>query len=344
VAKRRFRTPAETAPEQLDPAERRARRRRDRELVKRGKKVPLGRSSPWRRAALLGIPAVVIVAIVLVLLYGNLFAAPCVQFQTIPSSSGQPEFPPHNTTNFDGTWCPANVALVEHIHPYLQIKVEGQTVGIPPTQSATPQNPDWPSIGRNSTYPGGYACDLPLHTHPPEPAGGLPDGIIHVESAWPYLYNLSDFFHVWSQSFSSVFVNSSSPSQPVIYQTNNLLGFTADSTHRIDLFVDGQPSAAGPGLVLNTLDYAENPYPSCLAQKYGTGHVILLTYTTVGAAALGSGLHPGGLATAGADPMVYWTSLGGPLQKVGSAVAQATDGDHLTFAGLHWLAGRPVGG
>jgi hypothetical protein len=343
VAKRRFRAEPEEPVEKLTPEQRRDRRTRDRELAKKAKKPPKGPGSPWRRALLLGVPVVVIAAIVALILFTPIFQTPCITFQSIPPSSGVPDFPPKTTTDFAGTWCPTGAALVYHVVDYLTISINGQSVGIPPTSSATATHPDWPSIGRNSSYPGGYECDLPINTRPPVPSAGQPDGSIQITSPWQYSYNLSEFFQVWSFSFPSVFVNSSYANQPIVYQTNDLLGFTSDSTHRVSLFVDGAPSGAGPGLELNTLDYAPNPYPSCLGGKYGTGHVIALSYSSISAAALGKTLPVGGLVTAGPDPMLYLSSHGGLLEKVGDLVGLATDRAHFRSAGLEWLALRPVG-
>lgn len=340
MAKRRFRNADEPLPEELTPEQRRARRRRDRELVRKGKAPPSGRPNRRRRALLLSIPVVIIVAILSVLLFTQFFQAPCIQFQPIPQSSGQPTFPLHNTTDFSGTWCPPGVGLVVHMHPYIKIDIEGQTVNIPPTQLATPQNPDFPSIGRNASYPNNYACDLPIHTHAPDPALGYPDGVVHIESPWPYVYNLSSFFYVWQQSFTGVFVNSTHPNQPIVYQPNELLGFTSDATHKVELFVDGAASTAGPSLELNTLDYVANPYPTCLAELYGTGHVILLEYASISPAVRGSGLHPATLESAPPTAMPYLVSLGGPLQKVGDIAAETTDMVHAQFASLHWLSLR----
>ena len=342
MAKRRFRNAEEpeAAPESLTPEQRRARRRRDRELLRRGKQPPTGRSSRLRRGLLLSIPVIVIAAVLLIFAFTNLLQTPCIQFQPIPQSSGLPAFPPHNTTDFSTTWCPPGVGIVMHLHPYIKIDIEGQTVGIPPTQQATAQNPDYPSIGRNSSYPNNFPCDLPIHTHPPDPALGFPDGVVHIESPWPYIYNLTSFFYVWQQSFSGVFVNSSHPNQPIVYQPNELLGFTADATHKVELFVDGNPSSAAGSLELNTLDYVASPYPSCVATVYGTGHTILLEYVAISPAVRGTGLHPVTLATAGPDSMQYLVSLGGPLQKSADGVAESTAQAHAEFASLHWLSLR----
>ena len=344
MAKRRFQATEEAPAETQTPEERRAQRRRDRAARKKGKTAKAGTSSPWRRAALLGIPAVVIVAVILVLVLGNLFQTPCLTLQPIPEGSGVPAFPPHTTTDFSTTWCPSGVNLVEESFPYLQININGHGVGIPPTQQASASNPDYPSIGRNTSYPGNYACNLPIATHPPLPSQGYPDGTIYVASPWPYEYNLSTFFDVWAGSFSSVDVNASYSAQPIVYQPNDLLGFSADATHKITLFVDGQVSTAGPSLELNTLDYGPNPYPVCLGEKYGTGHVIVLSYSTITPAVRGAGPHPiAGETGAGVDPQLYLSSLGGPLQKVGDAPGRATDLTHASLAALGWLVLRPAG-
>ena len=343
MAKRRFRSAPEEPVEELTPEQRRDRRRRERELVRKGKKPPTGTRSPWRRALLLGIPVAVIAVIVGIFLFTTVFQTPCITFSPIPAGSGVPNFPAHSTTDFTGTWCPAQASTVYRVVPYLTISINGASVGIPPTTAATATHPDWPSIGRNSSYPGNYACNLPIYTLPPQTSAGMPDGAIVLSSPWNYNYNLSNFFQVWSESFSSVSVNSSYPNQPIVYQTGDLLGFTSDTTHRIALFVDGTQSAAGPNLVLNTLDYAPNPYPSCLGTKYGTGHVILLSYSSVSAAALGEVRGNTGLSTASPSPLPYLASFGGLLEKVGDVAAQATEQAHLEFAGLGWLSMRVVG-
>ena len=57
----------------------------------------------------------------------------------------------------------------------------------------------------------------PLHTHVGEP------GRIHIESPVVHEFTLGDFFLVWGQTFSS----------------NNILGYTTNSNHRIVMRVDG---------------------------------------------------------------------------------------------------------
>lgn len=342
MAKRRFQRTEEAPAETLTPEERRARARRERTARKKGKTAKGGPASRWRPVLILGVPAAVIVAVVLVLVFGNLFSTPCLTLQPIPPSSGVPAFPAHTTTDFSTTWCPSGVNLVEESFPYLQININGHSVPLPPTQAATSSTPDYPSIGRNSSYPGNYVCNLPIATHPPL-APDYPDGTIYIASPWAYIYNLSTFFDVWAGSFSSVDVNASYSSQPIVYQPNDLLGFSSDATHRITLFVDGQVSTAGPSLELNTLDHGPNPYPTCLGEKYGTGHVIVLSYSTITPAVVGAGPRPiAGESALGVNPELYLTSLGGPLQKIGDAAGQATDAAHAGVATLSWLVLRPV--
>ncbi len=111
----------------------------------------------------------------------------------------------------------------------------------------------------NPQYQNGIAvggtCFEPLHTHDAT-------GIIHVES-------------------------------PVVFSNTDILGFRADSTHRIVLLVDGQPSSEYQSLVLNTLDYCRSTgrnvppcYPTAggdpayggIAYPYGTEHTIVIEY------------------------------------------------------------------
>ena len=64
-----------------------------------------------------------------------------------------------------------------HIHPTLEIIVNGEKVEVPA------------NIGVQAT------CMTALHTH-------TPDGLIHVESSEKRDFSLADFFAVWNQPFS----------------------------------------------------------------------------------------------------------------------------------------------
>jgi hypothetical protein len=327
VAKRRV-SVAETedeTPVARTPEERRKQRKKDRASRKAGRSVS---SNKWRRAALIGVPVVVVVAVVVVLItLTNANSIPCLQLSGVPvQQSGVPAFPPHNTTDFSSSWCPQGVTTVLASFPLLTVSIQGTGVTIPT------------SVGRNTSYPGGIECDLPVLTR--AAASPYPAGTIYVESPWAFAYNLSTFFSVWSQSYANVFVNSSDATQPVVYQTNDLLGFTPDATHSIHLFVDGSPSSAGPALGIDTLDYGPNPYPSCIAEKYGTGHRILLTYTASSATSLGVRGPTGLLATGPADPGANGLLFDSPMPHLGFGAADRTAFAKLSLGSLSWLVGR----
>jgi hypothetical protein len=73
--------------------------------------------------------------------------------------------------------CDDEMAGGFHIHPILEIVVNGEKIPVPT------------NIGVQKT------CMTALHTH-------TPDGVIHVESPEKRDYTLADFFAVWNQPFS----------------------------------------------------------------------------------------------------------------------------------------------
>ncbi len=73
--------------------------------------------------------------------------------------------------------CDDEMAGGFHIHPILEIVVNGENVPVPT------------NIGVQQT------CMTALHTH-------TPDGVIHVESPEKRDYTLADFFAVWNQPFN----------------------------------------------------------------------------------------------------------------------------------------------
>jgi hypothetical protein len=101
------------------------------------------------------------------------------------------------------------------------------------------------------------------------------------------------------------------------------------------LYVDGQPSSAGPSLELNTLDNGPNTYPSCLGEVYGTGHTIALVYGPRGVTALTPSERTPLLATGMADPLLPLLTGDGPLPHVGAATVVSVQG--LGATGLTWL-------
>lgn len=68
-----------------------------------------------------------------------------------------------------------NLPQVQHLHPYLQITVDGEEEIIPANIGLTP-------------------CHRPLHTHET-------DGIIHVEAQDTKDHTLGQFFTIWEKSF-----------------------------------------------------------------------------------------------------------------------------------------------
>ncbi|HEY1074322.1 MAG TPA: hypothetical protein VGE59_01310 [Patescibacteria group bacterium] len=73
--------------------------------------------------------------------------------------------------------CVEHAGLGMHIHPELEIRLEGQTVALPA------------NIGVTSS------CMHPLHTHDDS-------GKVHVEYPQKRDFQLGDFFAVWNQPFS----------------------------------------------------------------------------------------------------------------------------------------------
>ncbi|MCI4360647.1 MAG: hypothetical protein L3J91_03005, partial [Thermoplasmata archaeon] len=299
MAKRRFRSgpDADKAPEELSPEERRDRRRDDRARAARGKRPKEPRTG-WRRGIVPVAVVSVLVAVILILWFGVglLFPHPCLNFQPIPQTSGPPNFPTSNTTDFTGTWCPQAATLFS-IHPDLSISINGHSVGLPP------------SIGRSLNYTH-YECDLPIHTEP-----GVAGGVFNVSSPWAYSYNLSNFFTVWQESYVSAFVNSTYSSRTIDYTSTQLLGLSVDASHTLRLFVDNQVSSAGPGLVLNSLNNQGGSTPSCIDSIYGGGHTIALVYSTVGAGAVVPGHAPIATTLAPALPAVYGSPMYVPLTE-----------------------------
>jgi hypothetical protein len=306
--------------------ERRKERKRIRAAREAGNVRAKDRPSWLRRGLLFGVPAAVIIAIIVILLV-NPFQPPCLQLQTIPTQSGIPAFPPHNTTNFGDTWCPQDSSVFQS-YPTLTIQVTTTTVGLPT------------SIGREDNYTSGgtpYDCDLPIQTNTVA-EGGLTSNTIYLVSPWPYVYTLGDFFQVWAQSYSNVDVNSSYSSQPITYTSTDLLGFTSDSTHSVTLWVDNQVSSTGPNLNLDTLTNAGNTYPTCLASIYGSGHTILLRYASTGAAVSFGGLRSPTLTSSGSPVDLALGLYDSPAPHVQSTLEQYGMWEYLHQKSLDWLA------
>jgi hypothetical protein len=171
-----------------------------------------------------------------------------------------------------------------HVHPYLQIWINGQNVTIPAgigIQDPTTSN------GFTSSSMGNYE---PIHTHDSS-------GILHVElsstDAHVHNYTLGDFFAIWA--WSSSHVNFNGTSHPVIFNQNDILGYVSDPTHKVVLLVDGVQSSAWGSLEIENLAFCGsnngNLAPctptagqgiywggSSTAYPYGTGHRIIIEY------------------------------------------------------------------
>ncbi|MCI4358125.1 MAG: hypothetical protein L3J95_00840 [Thermoplasmata archaeon] len=323
MSKRRGREEAEESkPEELTAEDRRAKHRRDRARRKAGRES--ASRSPWRRVLVIGAPVGVISVVVAFLVVSNL-PTPCIGLVPVPTSSGVPAYPPAGTTSFSSTWCPG-ATEVYGTAPVLTININGTVVNLPA------------SIGKNNSFPGNYECDLPVLTEPA--TFGFPQNTINILSDWNYAYNLSTFFDVWSESFSHVYVSATSPSQPIIYQSNDILGFTTNGTDAVRLWVDGQLSSKGPLLEISTLDNQITPYPSCLGKVYGTGHTIAITYSkTATPAVVRYSVGPYD-ATSPANPYAAGLLFDGPLPHFGFLTPLIQEISKVNFFSLQWLALR----
>src|SRR5256712_5766984 len=176
--------------------------------------------------------------------------------------------------------CLGGESTTFHIHPYLRIVINGQDVTIPAAIGIV--NPQ-----TQNGIAGGGTCFEPMHTHDAS-------GIIHIESPGNTNYTLSEFFQIWNDTdhfHHSVMING--VSHPIVFSSTDILGFRADSNHRIVLLVDGQPSSEYQSLVLSKLDYCSSAgqsippcYPTAggdpayggIAYPYGTGHTIVIEH------------------------------------------------------------------
>ena len=177
--------------------------------------------------------------------------------------------------------CLQNEALYFHVHPWLRIVINGQNVTIPTAVGIAN-----PVIQEGLAGGGLNSCFEPMHTHDSS-------GIIHIESNTNTNYTLSDFFQVWYATYHTVTIDGTK--YPIVFNQTDILGFRADSTHKVVLLVDGKPSDAYGGLNLVPLDYcnAQNGktppcYPTAPGDPqygsgtypYSTGHTVVIEYTS----------------------------------------------------------------
>jgi len=177
--------------------------------------------------------------------------------------------------------CLGAEATTLHVHPYLQIKINGQAVTIPAGVGIS--NP----VFNNPGVASGGSCFEPLHTHDAS-------GIIHVEASdVNSQYTLGDFFTIWKVTYGSVIINATP--YPIVFDNTHILGFNNSSVNHVTLTVDGTNSTSGnyASLVLKMYDYCftgnsngppcsptagGNPSYGGQSYPYGTGHAIVINY------------------------------------------------------------------
>ncbi len=155
-----------------------------------------------------------------------------------------------------------------HLHPWLQITINNQSVTIPA------------SIGIVGFPP----CFQPVHTHDTS-------GILHIEAPdLSHNFTLGDFFTIWKDTYPTILLQQSD--RPVTFNQTDILGFNNDSTHQVRLLVDGVVNNQYSSLNLIPLDYcnaANGSTPPCSptaggdpfypgGYPYGTGHTIQIQY------------------------------------------------------------------
>ncbi len=142
-----------------------------------------------------------------------------------------------------------------------------------------------PVFSNGGATGGPGSCFEPMHTHDAS-------GIIHIESSdTSTQYTLDAFFQIWKLTYSTITINGAS--QPVIFNSTDILGYKTDQTHRLVLLVDGTSSAAYGSLALNQYDYCDStvasvspcyptaggdPYYNGQPYPYGTKHTIVIDY------------------------------------------------------------------
>jgi hypothetical protein len=94
-----------------------------------------------------------------------------------PTASGPQLIQTDRTNREVALACDPEMANGFHIHPILEIRINGEKIVVPA------------NIGVRPT------CMTALHTH-------TPDGVVHVESPEERDFTLSDFFAVWEQPFT----------------------------------------------------------------------------------------------------------------------------------------------
>ena len=167
----------------------------------------------------------------------------------------------------------------DHVHPYLQIWVNGRNVTIPA------------DVGILS----GGTCTQPIHTHDSS-------GVLHLElsqSEAAQNWTLANFFSIWKFSCSqraSDCPTVNGTAVPVEFSQTSIFGLRTDATHSLVLLVDGTPSTLWGSLNLLEYDYCNstigsgfpcqtadgNPeWQGGASYPYQTGNKIIIEYSAV---------------------------------------------------------------
>ncbi|MDE1819381.1 MAG: hypothetical protein KGJ23_00795 [Euryarchaeota archaeon] len=251
------------------PEERRARRQRERrarqkQATRHGGGI-LATWPLWKSIGVFGGTAgAVIAAVAVIVLF---LPHPCLGISAPPSGSGVPD-------ESAPSWCVNNsVSLDERMAVSITIVLGGIHVGIPG------------GIGEINQHKWGWTCTMPVFTDNSSGSGsGDSGGVVQIASPWNFTYTLGDFFNMWKESYGTVSINGNS--ETVDYTNTQLFNYTSNANQVVRLWVDGQVSDQGPGLVLNYLadDYqTSSEVPQCFVQQYHSGHTIFLTWGWVGA-------------------------------------------------------------
>ena len=180
-------------------AERQAALKRERQRQIRNQRLRLG--------SIIG-GVILVIALVAVLL---------VATHQGPSPTSKGGLQPASGQVVDGMACTSSEQLVFHIHSYLEIYVNGQSVTVPPGAGiVAPPGSGGSALGSD----GLKTCLYPLHVHDTEP------NIVHIESPIVKTYTLGNFFDIWGKSLSATDVmgNPVDSAHQVVYQVFDASG------------------------------------------------------------------------------------------------------------------------
>jgi hypothetical protein len=231
-----------------------SKKRKSQDVSARRRKMQEKSKVPWGYI----IPAIIILAVIIGVIY----------IQTRSGATPNP-LPPYASQDYVSILGP-NFACVTstleiHIHPWLQIWINGKNVTIPsgigitdPAQVGTVGGE--PEFGANGN---GNTCFEPMHTHDDS-------GLIHIESATDTNYTLGEFFTDWNLTYTYAIVNGIQ--HPIVFNQTDILGYKVNSSSdSLKLLVDGTTPPSGDfsgsssnfgNLVLNLLDYCSSSQPA----------------------------------------------------------------------------------